>query len=134
MFSFVSQHSLQVSTNGYISFGAVLNFSNPTEFPSPSLSYIVAPFWTEFDSDTVAGVQCDEYSESESESINGSEYIFQEVANFIKKLKPDVMLFNPAWMIICGWNNTNKIISPQVYLLHNSVFPLVRSNECLSAE
>lgn len=93
----------------------------------------MAPFWTEFNSDTMGGVQCDEYSKSGSESISGSEYIFQEVANFINDLKPDRMSFNPAWMIVCGWNNTNKIISPQVYLLHNSMFPLVRSNERLSA-
>lgn len=110
----MSHYSSQVSTSGYISFGAALNFSSPAQFPSSSLRYIVAPFWTDFDDDTVGGVRCDEYSESEHAS--GSESILRDVAKFIEKLKPDVVSFNPTWMLVCGWSytNNNMIINPQL--------------------
>ena len=76
----------------------------------------MAPFWTvtpRFDDESsMSRVRCDEYNEPES--MNGSEDILQDVANFIKKLKPDIMPFNPTWMLVCEWNIINLKISSQV--------------------
>ena len=94
---------LQVSANGYFSFGTAFNLSTPAPFPSSTLSYIVAPFWSDFETRSVGRIQCENHSELQGG--NGSKTILRDMADFIKKKKPDVSSFDPTWMFVCEWIN-----------------------------
>ena len=86
--------SLQVSTNGYISFNGVPHFTSYSNFPVNDSSWIVAPFAADIDTTVVGKV---EYTDAYF-----SQYQMQEVADFIIEQTGNKR-FDPSAMTVAQW-------------------------------
>jgi hypothetical protein len=101
-----------VSTNGLISFGREVSNSNPVLFPSTTAivarSYIVAPFWADFD--TTTGGQVSWWIET------GSSIQVLTASSFIQQQYGDED-FSATWMLGAFWENLQPGNSFQAVLL-----------------
>ena len=90
---------MQVSTNGYFSFGTNIMYSKPELFSeySPS-SYVVAPFWAQNDISHRVGHVAYEIHDSE----NSGNYL-SLVSTFISGHQQ--VHFNGTWMLLAEWNS-----------------------------
>ena len=107
--------ALQVSTNGIITFGSPLFESEPEAFPPDDTdtfwTYIIAPFWADFDT-TMGGAASWEIHDREHSSS-----LMAMVDTFIAEEYGD-QNFEGSWMLVAFWENmqpsgqtevTNKI-------------------------
>ena len=105
----VSNYCFQVSTNGLISFGREVSNSNPVLFPSTTTivarSYIVAPFWADFD--TTTGGQVSWWIQT------GSSIQVLTASSFIQLQYGDED-FTATWMLGAYWENLQPV-SQSVY-------------------
>ena len=90
-----------MSTNGLISFGRIVSNSDPVLFPSTAAiiaqSYIVAPFWADFDTTTGGSVTWWIEEASSSAAIGAvSEFIQQEYGSAD---------FSATWMLVAYWED-----------------------------
>ena len=94
---------MQVSTNGYFSFGANTAYDKPELFPeySPS-SYLVAPFWAQNDISHRVGHVAYEVHDSES-----SQTYLSLVSTFISGHQQ--VRFNGTWMLLAEWNSVPQL-------------------------
>ena len=90
-----------MSTNGLISFGRSVSISSPTLFPSTDetifWSYIVAPFWANFDTTLGGSVKWEIHQSSSSANV-------MQVSHFIQS-QYEVAGFIGSWMLVGSWEN-----------------------------
>lgn len=88
-----------MSTNGLVSFGRSVDVSDPVLFPSDSAiiahSYIVAPYWADFDTTTGGSVSW--WIEEASVAVG-------YVSNFIQIQFGDED-FTATWMLVAYWED-----------------------------
>ena len=107
--TFVMKFSLsycfQVSTNGLISFGREVSNSNPVLFPSTTAivaqSYILAPFWADFD--TTEGGSVSWWIEQAESSVS-----IGYASNFIQNEYGDGD-FSATWMLAANWEDLQPV-------------------------
>lgn len=104
-----------MSTNGLISFGRSVSSSNPVLFPSTTAiiarSYIVAPFWADFDT-TIGGSVSWWTETSDSISVGA-------VSNFITQ-QQQYGDFSGTWMLVASWEDMQPSVA--VSLVHTLCF------------
>lgn len=90
---------VQVSTNGYFSFGEAAAYNNPQLFsPSSPSAYIVAPFWANNDiSNRVGNITYEVHTAETSPSY------MMLVSSFISQQKQ--VKFSGNWMLVAYWND-----------------------------
>ena len=92
----------QVSTNGLITFGSFRLNSEPERFPTADAdtfwTFIVAPFWADFDT-TVGGTVLWEIHNS-TNSLD----LLMQVDNFIRDEYGDAD-YTGTWMLVAFWEN-----------------------------
>ena len=108
---------MQVSTEGYFSFGEARLHSIPQRFSRTSpFTYIVAPFWSNNDiSNRVGNISYEVHTEANSPEL------INLVSSFITQ--QEQVQFNGSWMLVTRWNevpqsggslaNVSCIIVPQ---------------------
>ena len=92
-------HCMQVSVNGYFSFGEEAAYNTPQLFSSSSpATYLVTPFWANNDISNRVGNITYEVHTTE----NSPTYITL-VSSFISQQKQ--VQFNGNWMLVAKWNS-----------------------------
>ena len=90
--------SLQVGTNGLISFGSSYNSFANQPFPgSVSSNYLVAPFWDDVDIRGGNGII--------SYEIYDSGYFLDHVSAFVRQQRPST--FQGTWMAVVYWDEVH---------------------------
>ena len=117
---------LQVSTNGFFSFGEAAVYSTPQRFSSSSPpAYIVAPFWANNDiSNRIGNITYEVHTTEASPS-----YITL-VSSFISQQQQ--VKFMGDWMLVAHWNSVPQFggslidVSsshhPSIIMLHLAIF------------
>ena len=93
----LQQCTLQVNTNGFISFGQSLKHLRPTSFPLESVD-IIAPFWTEIDISKSGNVFFQEVVDNE---------VMEKINDDIKTAYPSLTSFRVHWAFIATWENVS---------------------------
>lgn len=92
----------QVNTNGYISFGRPLIQGPPEGFPPESVdafwTYMVAPFWADFDTTMAGNVSWEVHNSDNSLAL------VRSVDAFIAVEGGDAS-FESSWMLVGFWEN-----------------------------
>ena len=93
---------LQVSTNGIITFGSPLISSEPEELPPTDSdafwTYMIAPFWADFDTTMGGTVSWEMHSRQNSPALVAT------VDSFIAVEFGD-QTFEGSWMLVAFWEN-----------------------------
>ena len=96
--------SLQVATNGIISFGAAFYDHEPVAFPSGfssvANSFLTAPFWSDVDIRKEGEV----FYEVHQSSNTASAELLASVNSAINA-NTDAINFNGTWMLVAKWEN-----------------------------
>ena len=91
---------MQVSTNGYITFGSFLINTEPELFPTTNSetfwTFFVAPFWANFDTSLGGMVSWELHDQQNSSSL------LADVDDFISGEYGDAD-FSGAWMLVTFW-------------------------------
>ena len=125
------QQSVQVSTNGYFSFGEEPIYNTPQRFsPSSPQMYIVAPFWSNTDiSNRVWNITYEVHTEGNSQNQISS------VSSFISQQQQ--VRFSGNWMLVAQWNSVPQFrgslanVSPltvYLYVFYWLMFTHVQTN------
>ena len=110
-------YSLQIGSNGIISFGSPYNPFLNEELPVPDVA-LVAPYWDDVDTRFGSG--------QISYEIHQSGYFLEEVSEFIRRRR-SALAFTGTWMMIVYWDAVHPFFGffvPQVchlffcYYLH----------------
>ena len=99
--------SIQIGSNGIISFGSPYNPFLNEELPVPDV-YLVAPYWDDVDTRFGSG--------QISYEIHESGYFLEEVSEFIRRRR-SALTFTGTWMLIAYWDAVHPffgIFSSQV--------------------
>ena len=98
--------SLQVGTNGLISFDEAYNSPSNQAFPgSVSSRYLVAPFWGDVNTEGGNGTI--------SYEIYESGYFLDHVGAFLRQRRPST--FQGTWMTVAYWDAVHSANSSEVY-------------------
>ena len=122
---------MQVSTNGYFSFGEAAAYNNPQLFsPSSPSAYIVAPFWANNDiSNRVGNITYEVHTAETSPSY------MMLVSSFISQQKQ--VKFSGNWMLVAYWNDVPQFggslsavssNSPSIILPHLAIFLCIHTD------
>lgn len=116
---------MQVSTNGFFSFGEAVVYNTPQLFsPSSPPTYLVAPFWSNNDiSNRVGNITYEVHTVETSPSYTTL------VSSFISQQKQ--VKFRGNWMLVAHWNGvpqfggslaTVSFNCAVIILIHLSIF------------
>ena len=102
--------SVQVSTNGYFSFGEEPIYNTPRNFsPSSPQMYIVAPFWANTDiSNRVGNITYEVHTEENSQNQ------ISLVSSFISQQQQ--VRFSGNWMLVAQWNSVPQFRGSLAYV------------------
>lgn len=118
--------SLQVSTNGIISFGLPFYNHQPSLFPGPSTiissQYLVAPFWSDVDIRTAGTITYEVHTIDNEDS--GA--ILSTVSEFISTYTGDG--FNGSWLLVVLWDGVREFPATDDAVS----FTLILTFSCLS--
>ena len=108
---------LQVSTNGYITFGSPLIVSEPEFLPATDYdtfwSYMIAPFWADFDTTIGGTVSWELHDRSNSPDL-------VEAVDSLIADEYDDPNFEGSWMLVAFWENVQPSELDGVRFCHPS--------------
>ena len=85
-----------MNTNGVISFLGTMSTYTPSPFPLGSNKRLVAPYWTDIDTNNGGDVW---YRESTNRTL------LQRVSQEIRRVFPEQYKFQASWIFIATWDN-----------------------------
>lgn len=92
--------TLQIGTNGLLSFGSLYNAFGNQDFPGTSdisSRYLVAPFWDDID------ISNDETGQISYEIYESGSYYLDQVNDFLLRKRPSN--FSATWMSVAYWDS-----------------------------
>ena len=93
---YITLFHLQVSTNGLLSFGRGVTYSNPALFPGiDSYNYLVAPFWANHDIRSTGEVAFQTINSTDDADL------LSIVSTFVSQQQG--VHFTGTWMLVADW-------------------------------
>lgn len=133
--------SLQITSNGLISFGQQFPNFGATLFPNENditvfTAYLAAPYWSDIDYRTLGDVWYETYATGQSSTSNT---LLERVSNLVRS-EQNVPTFQGTWMLVATWNSTvpfagsGSVVCTTVLVIalsgHIIIFYLSNSNSC----
>ena len=114
--------SLQVASNGIISFGDRFLHYEATPLPNPNdasvfYSYLVAPYWSDVDYRLVGEISYEVHSGMQNET---SARLLELVSTYVNNIT-DETTFSGQWMLVATWDEVHQIISNNPNILNPEV-------------
>ena len=104
-----SYTTIQVATNGLISFGNTFTFFAPILFSNESslaaVTFVAAPYWADIDNSVTGEIWYETHTVGSGENSTESNALLEEVSAFIRA-RQGVPSFSGSWMLVATWNES----------------------------
>ena len=100
-------YTIQVATNGLISFGNTFTFFTPILFSNESslAAFVAAPYWADIDNTFTGEIWYETHTAGSGENSTESNTLLGEVSAFVRA-RQGVPSFNGSWMLVATWNES----------------------------